>query len=96
MRRGQLTILTDVATADAGDLQAFSERLLPVIEQEIYNRLSGQASIESYAVAGRSVSKIPIDKLYELRGKMLAERAGARSAGKLGVPVRAVFARPGA
>lgn len=92
--RGVLTVLADVATADAGDLQTHAEKMLALIEQELYNRVSNQRSIETYQIDGRAISKIPIGDLKRLRGQYRGELAGLRNPGKFGVPVGAVFGRP--
>lgn len=64
--------------AAAGAFQRHAEKTLAVIEAALEGRLTDD--IESYQIAGRAVSKIPIEQLTALRGQYAAlvrqERTG--------------------
>lgn len=73
-----LVVLPDPATTVANAFQTHAERTLAVIEAVLEGRLTDD--IEQYQIAGRSVSKIPIEQLTKLRGRYAAmvqqERTG--------------------
>ena len=87
-----LTVAADVPAADAGELTRFPEKLLPLVEQEILNRVGGQRSIERYTLFGRTFDKVTLRELYTLRGKLKAAIAAAQRPGMFGVPIGARFA----
>lgn len=93
-RQGVLTVLANIATATAGTLQTHAEKTLAVIETEIYNRMNSQASIEAYAIAGRQVSKIPIDKLLRMRSAYQAMVRRERNPGTIGTDIAVIFGSP--
>lgn len=66
MGRGILVIEMNLATATAGTAQTHEEKTLSIIEAALSGRLT--KDIESYQIAGRAVSKIPIAELMKLRG----------------------------
>ncbi len=66
MGRGILVIEMNLATATAGTAQTHEEKTLSIIEAALSGRLT--KDIESYQIAGRAVSKIPITELMKLRG----------------------------
>ena len=66
MGRGLLNIEMNLATATAGTAQTHEEKTLSIIEAALSGRLT--KDIESYQIAGRAVSKIPINELMRLRG----------------------------
>ena len=74
----------NLATAPAGAFLTHSEKTLQVIEAALSGRLT--ADLESYQIAGRAVTKIPIKELRELRGWYAAEVARAQNPGTLGTP----------
>jgi hypothetical protein len=74
----------NLATAPAGSFLTHAEKTLSVIEAALSGRLT--ADLESYQIAGRQVTKIPIKELRELRGWYAAEVARAQNPGTLGTP----------
>jgi hypothetical protein len=74
----------NLATAPAGAFLTHAERTLGILEAALSGRLT--ADLESYQIAGRQVSKIPIKQLRELRGWYAAEVARAQNPGTLGTP----------
>jgi hypothetical protein len=72
-----LVVLADPRAADESVFQTHIERTLAVIEAAIEGRLT--ADIESYQVAGRAVSKIPIEQLVALRASYAAQLRQERS-----------------
>jgi hypothetical protein len=74
----------NLATAPAGAFLTHAEKTLGIIELALIGRLT--ADLESYQIAGRAVTKIPIRELRELRGWYAAEVARAQNPGTLGTP----------
>jgi len=74
----------NLATAPAGAFLSHAEKTLGIIELALSGRLT--ADLESYQIAGRAVTKIPIKELRELRGCYAAEVARAQNPGTLGTP----------
>jgi hypothetical protein len=74
----------NLATAPAGAFLTHAEKTLQVIEAALSGRLT--ADLESYQIAGRAVTKIPIRELRELRGWYAAEVSRAQNPGTLGTP----------
>jgi len=76
----RVTVLPDLATAAAGDLTGWAEKTLPIVEAAIAGRLP--RGMDSFSIAGRAVSKIPIVELVSLRNKLASmvniDRAGGR------------------
>lgn len=71
MEGGKLIVLPDLLVAAAGDLQSWASKTLPLVEAAIAGRIpSGN---ESYQIAGRAISKIPIAELIALRSKIQSE-----------------------
>ncbi len=67
VRVGNIVIQPNPATMAAGDGVTHEETALAIIEAAIEGRLTSDQ--EHYAIAGRSVSKIPIDALVKLRAR---------------------------
>jgi len=93
---GVLVVQPNLQTAHTGDLQTHNEKMLAMIEAELERRLTGVAAggagaIEAYVIHGRSVTKIPAEKLKVLRGQYLAAVQRERNPGKIGTPVGVVF-----
>jgi hypothetical protein len=74
----------NLATAPAGAFLTHAEKTLGIIELALSGRLT--ADLESYQIAGRAVTKIPIKELRELRGWYAAEVARGQNPGTLGTP----------
>ncbi len=79
---GVVAVTIDLGAAAAGDAQTHAERSLALIEAAIEGRIP--EGMESYQVAGRAVSKIPIADLVKLRGLYAAQVATDRNGGQLG------------
>ena len=62
-----LAVRTNPRTAVDGAFQTHAERTLEVIEAALEGRLS--KDLESYQIAGRSISKIPVETLMKMRGR---------------------------
>ena len=62
---GILPIRINLAAAPTEGGQTHAERTLAVIEAALEGRLTGD--LEAYTIAGRSVTKIPIEQLYRMR-----------------------------
>ena len=60
-------VRADPRTAADGAFQTHAERTLEVIEAALEGRLA--KDLESYQIAGRSISKIPIETLMKMRGR---------------------------
>lgn len=92
--RGRLTVLADLAEAEPGDEQGDAEALLPIVEAEIRARITGTGSAhDSYTIGTRSITKIPLSELRQLRRELKAEVSQRKGGGRL-KPVGAIFARP--
>ena len=83
-----LTVIRDPRTATPGDFQTHEERALVVIEAAIEGRLT--KDMESYSIAGRSITKIPIRELLALRAKYRAS-VNSQRYGRIGRSVEVHF-----
>jgi hypothetical protein len=86
---GVLVVEPNHATAAAGALQTHAEQTLAVIEAALAGRLT--SDLESYTIAGRSVSKIPVLDLAQLRGIYAAIVWRERHPDQFAVDVEAQF-----
>lgn len=84
-----INIEPNVATAAAGAFNTFEEQQLAVIEAVLGGRIT--ADIQAYQIAGRSVTKIPIDELMKMRGMLRAAVWRQENPGKIGIPYRTEF-----
>jgi hypothetical protein len=84
-----INIEPNVATADAGAFNTWEERTLVVVEAALAGRLT--SDIQAYQIAGRSVSKLPIDELRKIRGQLREAIWRQNNPGKLGVPYEVQF-----
>jgi hypothetical protein len=89
VRSGRIMVNPNFATVAAGAMVSFEEQTLAVIESVLQNRIT--ADIEQYAIAGRSITKIPVRELLQLRGQYRALVWKQRNPGKLMNPVEVVF-----
>lgn len=78
---GRVMVEPNLALADAGASVSYEEKTLTVLEAALQGRLT--SDIEHYSVAGRSVSKIPVQELLRLRGVFRALVWKQRNPGKL-------------
>jgi len=84
-----INIEPNVATAAAGSFATFEEQQLAVVEAVLGGRIT--TGIETYQIAGRSVTKIPIKELLQLRGMLRAAVWRQDNPGKLGEPYHVAF-----
>lgn len=89
---GVLTVRPNFESAAVGQLQSHAEKTLAIIEAALEGRLT--SDIESYQIAGRAISKIPIAELSVLHGKYLSRVQRERNPGQLGRKVEMVFVPP--
>ena len=88
-----IAVRADPRSAVDGVFQTHAERTLALINTALEGRLT--TDLESYQVAGRSISKIPIRDLYMLRSRYAAAVHQERT-GQVGRQVKAVFSTVGA
>ncbi len=84
-----INIEPNVATSAAGTFNTWEAQTLVVVEAAIAGRLT--SDIQTYQIAGRSVSKIPIAELRMIRGELRAAIWRQNNPGQLGVPYRVAF-----
>lgn len=84
-----INIEPNVATSAAGVFNTFEEQQLAMIEAVLAGRIT--SGIESYQIAGRSVTKIPIKELMALRGTLRSVIWRQNNPGQLGVPFKVQF-----
>lgn len=91
---GFVEVWPDLGAATAGAARSRDERLLDLVNAALDNRLP--SGMENYAIAGRSISRIPISELFDLRDRIAArvsrKRSGSRTIGRT---VRARFPSTG-
>jgi len=85
-----INIEPNVSIAAAGAFSTWEEQQLAVVEMALAGRLA--SGLESYQIAGRAISKIPQEKLLELRGKLKSMIWRQNHPGQLGVPFEISFA----
>lgn len=69
---GEASVLPNVATAAAGALADVDEALLADIEAELRRR-AGEGAVDAYTIANRSVQRMSMKDLYDLRSKLKAK-----------------------
>jgi hypothetical protein len=84
-----INIEPDAATSPAGTFVTWEERTLAIVEAALSGRLT--ADIQSYQIAGRAVSKIPIQELRTIRGELKASIWRQENPGKLGQAYKVEF-----
>lgn len=67
-----LTLLPNAETATATELETHDAVMLRLIRARLQGRLAAGADLDSYGVAGRSVSKIPFAELAKWEGIYVA------------------------
>jgi hypothetical protein len=88
----RLMVVPDIGAAVSGDYVSHEEKCLAQVQAAIIARLAG-GSIESYSVAGRSVTRMSIRDLQEWEGTLKAKIYRQRNPGRVGVP--GTFSLPG-
>lgn len=86
---GRIMIEPNLAIAQPGDAVSFAEKTLLVIEAALSNRLT--ADIQNYSIAGRSISKIPVEELMKLHTDFLKICHKQRRRGKFSDPIDVTF-----
>lgn len=88
---GQIMVEPDLGALNDGDAVTDEEKTLRAIKNEIKSRLTDQRSIENYSIGGRSLSKIPMRELVELRGLYTRLCWKQRNPGAFSAPIDVVF-----
>ena len=88
-----VSVREDPRVATAGLFQSHAEKTLALINTALEGRLT--KDFESYQIAGRSISKIPVRDLYALRSRYAAAVRQERT-GRIGRKVEVEFSTVGA
>lgn len=87
---GHLVVNANPAVTAGVDGRTHAEQMVTLLESEIQARIKGDGTANlSYAIEGRSISKIPTNELYQLRAKYRSEVA--RQGGGKAAPVLITF-----
>lgn len=78
---GKVTVNDDLATARDGDSQLWLERAIPVLRAHVEGRLT--AGMQSYAIAGRAVTKIPVEEAVKMLDHFEARLARLKNPDKI-------------
>lgn len=89
---GTVTIDPNIATAPAGSLIPFAEKLLPQVEAAIEALVTGK--VQEYQVAGRAVRYNDLEFLTKLRNQLANAVKAKQHAGTFGPTVQAHFRQP--
>jgi hypothetical protein len=89
---GTLVLTANITTAAAGDLAAFAEVALPIVEAALRGRLT--VDQQSFQIDGTVITNIPILELKKIRSQLRTELWRKRNPGKVGQPIRLTFVRP--
>lgn len=90
---GTVTVLPNLAEATEGSEQEWVERAIAALKAHIEGRLP--AGMESYQIAGRAVSKIPVKEAVALLATFESRLARLRSPDFVTRPVLVSFTGPG-
>ncbi len=90
---GVVTILANLAEAGEGSEQEWIERAIAALKAQIEGRLP--AGMESYQIAGRAVSKMPVKEAMALLGALESRLARVSNPGSVTRPVLVSFTPPG-
>lgn len=88
--RTAVAVRANIATLTDG--RTVAEKELAIVDAAISGRLTND--LQSYQINGRAVNKIPIEMLYQIRGRLRSQVWRERSPGQLGRPVRMRFGQP--
>jgi len=91
--RGTVTVLPNLAEAAEGSEQEWIERAIAALRAHIEGRLP--AGMESYQIAGRAVSKMPIKEAVALLATLESRLARLRNPEFVTRPVLVSFTGPG-
>jgi len=93
--QGVFTVIAALSSLSGSQGQTHVERTLAKIESEIEARLAGTGSAhENYSINGRSIGKIPIEKLLRLRSIYADKVRRLNNRGNLSTPVLAQMGQP--
>ena len=87
-----VTVRPNLAVTPVGGSQTHAEKTLAVIEAALEGRLT--SDVQTYTILGRSVEKIPVTELRQLRSQYAAEVWRERHPGQLTIPVEVTFTAP--
>jgi hypothetical protein len=90
---GMVTVLPNLAEATEGSEQAWVERAVAALKAHIEGRLP--AGMESYQIAGRAVSKIPVKEAVALLATFESRLARLKTPDFVTRPVLVSFTGPG-
>jgi hypothetical protein len=81
----KIMVSPNIALAEAGDYLTDEEKVLAQLQTMLTTRLAGGA-VESYSIAGRSISKLSIPQLQEMIGQYKWKVYRQRNPGRPGIP----------
>lgn len=90
---GKVTVNDNLATATDGSSQLWLERAIPILRAHVEGRLTG--GMQSYAIAGRAVTKIPIDEAVKMLDRFEGRLARIKNPDKISRLGVIEFVRPG-
>lgn len=79
---GLVTVSVNIAQATAGQLLSWEEQTLPLVEAAIAKRIP--SGMESYQIAGRALSMMPLKELEMWRNRLKAKIAAMKNGGRIG------------
>ena len=89
---GELTLQPDLTAITAANLRSHAQKTLDVIEAALEGRLA--SDLETYMIAGRSVTKIPVRDLLRLRNQYRAQVRAEKYPERMGREVEVSFLAP--
>jgi len=81
----KIMVSPNIAEAEPGDYLTTEEKILAQLETMLLARIAGGA-VESYSIAGRSISKLSIPQLQEMIGQYKWKVYRQRNPGRPGIP----------
>lgn len=90
---GTVVVLANPVSAAAGDGQTFEEKALALVEAALLGCLP--SGMETFQIAGRAVSQIPITDLLKVRAQLRQAVALQRGSTHLGRTILGGFTKPG-
>ena len=90
---GVVTVLPDLTVAGDGDEQEWVEESIAALKAHIRGRLP--AGMQSYSIAGRTVSKLPLEEAMKMLTQLEARLERLKRPGKLTRTVYTQFVKPG-
>lgn len=81
----KIMVSPNIALAAAGDYLTPEEKILAQLQTTLAARISGGA-VESYSIAGRSITKLSIPQLQEMIGQYKWKVYQQRNPGRTGIP----------